>query len=396
MNNLFSFATKELSQDAFLCWTINWMCEVPKGTSFYDMGKSVLSLFLGEHAFDEYEKVYVLRQYKHIDVLVLFEHDNQHYGLIIEDKTNTSEHSNQIQKYFEAVISDAELNINAENLYVAYVKTGILYDEDKRVKANIVTLEQLLNVLQPYVESTQSQILSDYVEYLNIEFIKRISIAKLINAMEVALPLKTEDYDNGKPLLATYYGQYLFLDTVFKMRNIEKRLDIRKSDSDRPYYEYLDSVYAGTNNDGTPWTQYCFWGEKYPTMLTDSKNWESHFLFWRIDKFVARGKNANKDPKYYIALRHYDSHAHSDKFAEANIRKENVYNQLRAVCDVIQKQNPDIISAIGNRAAYKESDLVFIPAENLKKIGNGTLSDVQSFLLEITKEVYAVAQNLVY
>ena len=249
MNNLFSFATKELSQDAFLCWAINWMSEATKGTPFYDMGKSVMSLFLGKHAFDEYEKVCVLRQYKHIDVLVLFEHSNQRYGLIIEDKTNTSEHSNQIQKYFDTVITDTELNVNAENLHVAYVKTGILYDEDKRVKANIVTLEQLLNALHPYVESTQSQILSDYVEYLNIEFIKRTSIAKLINDMEVTLPLKTEDDDNGKPLLATYYGQYFFLDTIFKTRDIEKRLDIRKSVSDKPYYEYLGhSIVFGVKN----------------------------------------------------------------------------------------------------------------------------------------------------
>ena len=26
-NNLFKYATKELSQDAFLCWSINWLNE---------------------------------------------------------------------------------------------------------------------------------------------------------------------------------------------------------------------------------------------------------------------------------------------------------------------------------------------------------------------------------
>lgn len=27
MNNLFSFATSELSQDAFICWCLNWINE---------------------------------------------------------------------------------------------------------------------------------------------------------------------------------------------------------------------------------------------------------------------------------------------------------------------------------------------------------------------------------
>ena len=31
MNNIFKYATKELSQDAFLCWSINWLSELYRG-----------------------------------------------------------------------------------------------------------------------------------------------------------------------------------------------------------------------------------------------------------------------------------------------------------------------------------------------------------------------------
>ena len=94
LNNLFSFATKELSQDAILCWIINWMKEKTQDSTFYQLGKSVLDLFLGENKLSHYDKVTVKRQYNRIDVLVLYESDNNKYALIIEDKTNTSEHSN--------------------------------------------------------------------------------------------------------------------------------------------------------------------------------------------------------------------------------------------------------------------------------------------------------------
>ena len=102
-NNLFDFATSELSQDAFFCWSLNWL-SVKEDTEdpYYKYGKAMLDLFLGEHKKDIYKEVKVKKQFNKIDVLVLFKdnQDNQ-YALIIEDKTNTSEHNEQIKKYRE-------------------------------------------------------------------------------------------------------------------------------------------------------------------------------------------------------------------------------------------------------------------------------------------------------
>ena len=102
-NNLFNFATSELSQDAFFCWSLNWLA-VKEDTDdpYYKYGKAMLDLFLGENKKDIYKEVKVLKQFNRIDVLVLFKdnQDNQ-YALIIEDKTNTSEHNEQIKKYKE-------------------------------------------------------------------------------------------------------------------------------------------------------------------------------------------------------------------------------------------------------------------------------------------------------
>ena len=49
------------------------------------------------------DKVEVYRQYKNIDVLLVI---NKKYAMIIEDKTYSSEHSNQLNKYKESVQTD--------------------------------------------------------------------------------------------------------------------------------------------------------------------------------------------------------------------------------------------------------------------------------------------------
>ena len=88
-NNLFKYATKELSQDAFLCWSINWInagIEHP----LYQYGKDILDLFLGDDKQEEYYDVELRCQYEKIDVLVMFKDSlGKQHALIIEDKTNT-------------------------------------------------------------------------------------------------------------------------------------------------------------------------------------------------------------------------------------------------------------------------------------------------------------------
>ena len=117
-NNLFNFATSELSQDAFFCWSLNWLVvtEDTKGP-YYKYGKAMLDLFLGENKKDIYKEVKVLKQFNRIDVLVLFKdnQDNQ-YALIIEDKTNTSEHNEQIEKY-KNQLNDPKMKILDIKIY---------------------------------------------------------------------------------------------------------------------------------------------------------------------------------------------------------------------------------------------------------------------------------------
>ena len=99
-NNIFSFATNELSQDAFICWCLNWI-NMPvrdDNASGRQFGARFLSRLLHE-AYDvsKVNQIYIFRQLLNIDVLVLV--PALQVALIIEDKTSSQEHGNQINRY---------------------------------------------------------------------------------------------------------------------------------------------------------------------------------------------------------------------------------------------------------------------------------------------------------
>src|SRR4051794_18176618 len=99
--NLFDFATSELSQDAFLCWLLSWardeLCAVDP--ALHGTGTAFLSSLLALHGIDMpagVKSLEIRRQHKDIDILVLV---NDDIVLAIEDKIDTSEHSDQLRRY---------------------------------------------------------------------------------------------------------------------------------------------------------------------------------------------------------------------------------------------------------------------------------------------------------
>lgn len=89
-NNIFSFATNELSQDAFVCWCLNWI-NIPvrdDNASGHQFGARFLSRLLnGGYDVSGVNQIYIFRQLLNIDVLVLV--PELQAALIIEDKTSS-------------------------------------------------------------------------------------------------------------------------------------------------------------------------------------------------------------------------------------------------------------------------------------------------------------------
>ena len=127
-NNLFNYATSELSQDAFLCWLLSYAQEKEYNGDDDKLQKCAQSLIkvflLGQKGFfekDLIEKDLIVKkiekQWKYIDVLVTLESDKK---IIIEDKTYTTDHDNQLERYKE------EFTNEANNIFGVYYKTGFV------------------------------------------------------------------------------------------------------------------------------------------------------------------------------------------------------------------------------------------------------------------------------
>jgi hypothetical protein len=129
--SLFAFATSELSQDAFLCWLLSWAhpqfgaADPALHDTAVTLLKRLLTLPQGEWGIElpaECKAIEIKRQFKHIDVrvdvLVLI---NDDIALIIEDKTYTKEHSDQLRRYREAV---QKAYPERKKIAAVYLKTG--------------------------------------------------------------------------------------------------------------------------------------------------------------------------------------------------------------------------------------------------------------------------------
>lgn len=163
--SIFKYATNELSQDAIICYILEYAKIENKkeneqlhilALNFID---SLFEKFVGITKPLKYEKIEIKKQYENIDVLCII---NDKYSIIIEDKTNTENHSNQLKRYFDKV----KVNFRDTEILPIYFKTG---DQSnyKNVTDNNYELylrEDLLKILNLHI--TNNDILDDYTNYL--------------------------------------------------------------------------------------------------------------------------------------------------------------------------------------------------------------------------------------
>ena len=188
-NNIFNFATSELSQDAFICWLCNWVNFDDNSLSedekkLKSLATEFIEKMLGEKL--EERKVNIKRQYQKIDVLLEIQNKTEFITkgnninpivdmyVIIEDKVGIGLHSNQIERYRELISEKNEKdNGSRAKIKVVYYK---IYDEDnmERLKENGVNVilgrENILELLKEYKYKINNSIFENYHNYLsNIE-----------------------------------------------------------------------------------------------------------------------------------------------------------------------------------------------------------------------------------
>lgn len=149
--NIFHYAPIERTQDALIAWVIS--CATAADASLRNVGHAFLRFLLHvdlsrtdsstiEKAVigkDDQPRKYdgpgevsevidLQSQYRHIDVYCLAKIDGKRISFVIEDKTHTREHGNQLQRYRQVAQRDG---IPEDYLKLIYLKTG-MSDDDER------------------------------------------------------------------------------------------------------------------------------------------------------------------------------------------------------------------------------------------------------------------------
>ena len=326
-NNLFSFATGELSQDAFICWCINWYNDSSKPV-LNAMAKRILYKLTN---IEDIESVEIHKQFSEnvdvdekkisvkIDVLLII---NQNTAAIIEDKVYTSEHSDQINRYavgLKKIYQNKKQPLN--KIITVFWKTGFHYDMDKVTIADVViSAQDVKDILKDYVK--ESEIIRDYYSYLE-ELMQWYEIHK-----KYWLPVSDEN--NSLNISEHEIAQYTFMRDVFPEELWNKTLG-------KQYEKY--QIYSGSSY-GRPWTQTLIASENY----SDGDLYE---IFWRID-------TDKKGP--YFSLRLYEKYEKDKK--DMHIK---LYKVLSTLMDDIVENMPNTKQlGFGNcvkrgRGGYKEA-----------------------------------------
>lgn len=306
--NLFSFATSELSQDAFLCWLLAWSMEryrTPENEKLTEASRAFLGFLLSKH--DRYKGITpeditgvvgdIRQQYEKIDVYcVVALADGSRISLIIEDKVETSQHSDQLDRYLRAVRGDS---IHEDDLVGIYFKTGLVTEADRQLPPEFALLEreELLSFLKGLEVS--HLILDDYVAYL-----------EGVDAEHRELKRLALDPEKCKDALGHAPAQWALMEAIFGSAAFAEA----QGDNDKCRF------YNGVNAGGAPWTQFSFW--RGPNLICAHGKDPSEFLMYRLDyRKTRRGEKGERRP--YIGLRRYC------KYEKTPVNQQRTLGRLR-------------------------------------------------------------------
>ena len=180
MKNLFDYATKELSQDAFLRWFFeNYEDPVlgPIVADFIncfskDQKDSVRCPFSLEYG--DITELNTFAQVNKVDIAINFK-SKKFIGkrtIAIEDKTDTQEHTNQLEHYNKAIAAKWKYGSlsSKECVYKVFYKTNRLEDDElirvEKCGWTPFDIDKIYDFFIRYKGKTNLQIFNDYIEHI--------------------------------------------------------------------------------------------------------------------------------------------------------------------------------------------------------------------------------------
>ncbi|MEH7225204.1 PD-(D/E)XK nuclease family protein [Bacillus sp. JJ1566] len=337
--NIFQIGTKELTQDAFIVWSLSWI-NLPGDFPEKQYGLELLNTMLKLHDISVpsnlIDSIKIKRQYKNIDILVSFSAGHKKYQIIIEDKTNTAMHSGQLEKYFNIVKSENRKD-DVEIIGI-YYKTGYIFDNEVSYinrfnetigRFRIFNRQEMINVMSTYLEVISSDIFHDYYDHIfELQQEENRHIANIAS----------KDLDKVQSSLESAVGQWIFMKELFgKIANEDDKTSIRRG-----------------NSSGRPWTQCSFKPSNTSPEFPEA-------LFYRLD---------SRQEGFYLSIRQY--YNYDSNFSKLNKPLEsyrwdkvNRLNKLikifQEIMEQFEKENPSYLLVNGkrvtDRAGKKESEI---------------------------------------
>ncbi|MFA5480051.1 MAG: PD-(D/E)XK nuclease family protein [Candidatus Muiribacteriota bacterium] len=163
--NLFKFATKELSQDAFFAWLFSWADPLLKNLDQNLHNTSVKLIRRIVHKDNlTIEKIEVKRQLNNIDIVLLI---NDEIIIAIEDKTYTKSHNDQLNRYKKFIEEESEYK-NFIKFFI-YIKTRneskySLNENVEKKGFEVISRSYILEILKD--NKSDNAIFKDYYDYL--------------------------------------------------------------------------------------------------------------------------------------------------------------------------------------------------------------------------------------
>ena len=162
-NNMFKYATKELSQDAFICWCINWINY--KEHKLYNLGKEMLKEILfpdlnDENLYPYYEKNELIEHYE-----------------IFNDRNNKKENdkTKELEKKCSNLNSQVDLIKKDLNKNINKLKKLINLDKTSSIKINrqfhrmdiVITIDnEFVVIIEDKINGTTNDQLQRYINVL--------------------------------------------------------------------------------------------------------------------------------------------------------------------------------------------------------------------------------------
>ena len=190
--NIFKYATKELSQDALICWLVACARESKEGLrecglafvqALFDSGDRTIITKKGRpERYPGEGRVTEVpcdpeTQYGKIDVYFQAKVDNNTVSFVLEDKTHTQMHGDQLKRYLGIAGRD---KIDEDFIKPVYFKTGHIYDDEleraKRAGFSVFGIEDMIRFLNEPRSGGQRQhrafheFLQQYADHLDGEF----------------------------------------------------------------------------------------------------------------------------------------------------------------------------------------------------------------------------------